>query len=255
MRTAIVTGGAGSIGSATVARLVARDMNVLVIDKDPDLLGQIAGRFSKDKVVKFACDATDPEGVERAADLAKSRFGRIDALVNIAGGAGPVKVGEIEKIDLKTWDHVVDLNIKSTFLFCRAVVPTMKAQGYGRIVNFSSIIAKGEKGPPTTVAARLPYATAKAALLGFTAQLAKDLASHGITVNALLPGLILGDKGTRIRDRFEALPTDQKSAMIAAYPIGRAGEADEVAAAVEFLISEAAGYITGSELAIDGAYL
>jgi NAD(P)-dependent dehydrogenase (short-subunit alcohol dehydrogenase family) len=131
----------------------------------------------------------------------------------------------------------------------------MKAQGYGRIVNFSSIIAKGEKGPPTTVAARLPYATAKAALLGFTSQLAKDLAQHGITVNAVLPGLILGEKGTRIRDRFEALRTDQKSAMIAAYPIGRAGEADEVAAAVEFLISEAAGYITGFELAIDGAYL
>ena len=230
-------------------------MNVLVVDKDPDQLGQIAARFSKDKVVKFACDATDPDGVERAADLAKSHFGRIDALVNIAGGAGPVRVGEIEKIDINTWDHVIDLNIKSTFLFCRAVVPTMRAQGYGRIVNFSSIIAKGEKGPPTTVAARLPYATAKAALLGFTSQLAKDLAPHGITVNALLPGLILGDKGTRIRDRFDALPADQKSAMIAAYPIGRAGEANEVAAAVEFLISEAASYITGSELAIDGAYL
>ena len=255
MRTAIVTGGAGSIGSATVARLVARDMNVVVVDKDADQLDRIAGAFAKDKVAGLACDATDPDGAERAADLARSRFGRIDALVNIAGGAGPVKVDQIEAIDIETWDHVIDLNVKSTFLFCRAVVPTMKAQGYGRIVNLSSIIAKGEKGPPTTVAARLPYATAKAALLGFTSQLAKDLAQYGITVNALLPGLILGEKGTRIRDRFEALPADQKSAMIAAYPIGRAGEADEVAAAVEFLISEAAGYITGSELAIDGAYL
>ena len=255
MRTAIVTGGAGSIGAASVARLVARDMNVLIVDKDADALKRIAGAFAKDKVATFACDATDPDGADRAAALAKSRFGRIDALVNIAGGAGPVKVGDIEKIDVETWDHVIDLNIKSAFLFCRAVVPTMKAQGYGRIVNFSSIIAKGEKGPPTTVAARLPYATAKAALLGFTSQLAKDLAQHGITVNAVLPGLILGGKGTRIRDRFEALPADQKSAMIAAYPIGRAGEADEVAAAVEFLVSEAAGYITGSELAIDGAYL
>lgn len=249
-----MTGGAGSIGLATIARLVARDMMVLVVDKDAHQIEQIAGRF-KDKVVNFTCDATDPESVQHAADLAKSRFGRIDALVNIAGGAGPVKVDEIENIDIETWDRVIDLNVKSTFLFCRAVVPTMKAQGYGRIVNFSSIIAKGEKGPPTTVAARLPYATAKAALLGFTSQLAKDLAPHGITVNVLLPGLILGEKGTRIRERFEALSTAQRSAMIAAYPIGRAGEADEVAAAVEFLISEAAGYITGSELAIDGAYL
>jgi NAD(P)-dependent dehydrogenase (short-subunit alcohol dehydrogenase family) len=255
MRTAIVTGGAGSIGSASVARLVARDMNVLIVDKDANALEQVASKYAKDKVAKFACDATDEEGAERAAALAKSRFGRIDALLNIAGGAGPVKVGDIEQIDVKTWDHVIDLNIKSAFLFCRAVVPTMKAQRYGRIVNFSSIIAKGEKGPPTTVAARLPYATAKAALLGLTSQLAKDLAQHGITVNAVLPGLILGEKGTRIRDRFEALPADQKSAMIAAYPIGRAGEADEVAAAVEFLVSEAAGYITGAELTIDGAYL
>ena len=254
-RAAIVTGGAGSIGSATLARLVARDINVLVVDKDAHQLEKITGKFSRDRVITFACDATDPQGVARATDLAKSRFGRIDALVNVAGGAGPVKADEIEDIDIKTWDHVIDLNIKSTFLFCRAVVPAMKARGYGRIVNFSSIIARGEKGPPTTVAARLPYATAKAALLGFTAQLAKDLAPHGIAVNVLLPGLILGDKGTRIRERFEALPADQKSAMIAAYPIGRAGEADEVAAAVEFLVSEAAGYITGSELAVDGAYL
>jgi NAD(P)-dependent dehydrogenase (short-subunit alcohol dehydrogenase family) len=101
MRTAIVTGGAGSIGSASVARLVARDMNVLIVDKDAYQLEQVAGRFSKDKVAQFACDATDPEGAERAAELAKSRFGRIDALVNIAGGAGPVKVGDIEKIDVK----------------------------------------------------------------------------------------------------------------------------------------------------------
>src|SRR5262249_27987781 len=134
---------------------------------------------------------TDPPAADRAAKLAISKFGRIDALVNIAGGAGPVRVTEIENMDVNTWDHVIELNLKSTFLFCRAVVPYMQAQMYGRIINLSSIIAKGEKGPPTTVAARLPYATAKAGLLGFTAQLAKDLAKHGITVNVLLPGFIL----------------------------------------------------------------
>ena len=90
---------------------------------------------------------------------------------------------------------------------------------------FSSIIADGEKGPLTTVTGRLPYATAKAALLGFTAQLAKDLAEWGITVNALMPGLILGEQGTRIRDKFDNLPTEQRAALLSGYPGGRPGTA------------------------------
>lgn len=123
-------------------------------------------------------------------------FGRIDALVNIAGGAGPVRAYQVDEFSEPVWQHVMDLNVTSTFLCCRAVVPVMRRQRYGRIVVLSSIIAHGEKGPPTTVAARLPYATAKAALLGFTSQLAKDVGADGITVNALVPGLIIGEPGS-----------------------------------------------------------
>ena len=140
-------------------------------------------------------------------------------------------------------------------LFCKAVIPYMRRQHYGRIVNLSSILARGEKGPPATVAARLPYATEKAARLGFTSQLSNDVAADGITVNALLPGLILGEPGTRIRARFEALDDAARASMVAGYPVGRPGEADEVAAAIEFLTSEAAGYITGAALPIDGGDL
>ena len=140
---------------------------------------------------------------------------------------------------------------KSTLL--RAILGAVPVRR-GRIVLFSSIIADGEKGPLTTVTGRLPYATAKAALLGFTSQLAKDLAEVGITVNALMPGLILGEQGTRIRGRFDALAPEQRAALLSGYPGGRPGTGDEVAAAVAFLLSESAGFISGVALPVDGAY-
>jgi NAD(P)-dependent dehydrogenase (short-subunit alcohol dehydrogenase family) len=145
------------------------------------------------------------------------------------------------------------LNVTSAFLLCRTLVPAMRDAKFGRVVMLSSILSRGEKGPPTTVAARLPYAAAKAALIGFTAQLAKDCAADGVTVNAVAPGLILGDPGTRIRDRFDALPEQERVRMLGAIPSGRSGTADEVAATVAFLLSGAAGYINGATIAVDGA--
>ncbi len=254
-RSAIVTGGAGGIGLATVARLLKRGMSVLLVDSNAQEARKAEQHFASDRLAVCIADVMDPQAVADATEEAHTRFNRVDALVNVAGGAGAVKAYEIENVSLDTWDLVMALNVRSTFLFCKAVIPHMRRQRYGRIINLSSILARGEKGPPTTVAARLPYATAKAALLGFTSQLAKDVASDGITVNALLPGLILGEEGTRIRSRFEALDDAVKTGMVAGYPVGRPGEADEVAAAIEFLTSEAAGYITGTALPIDGGYL
>lgn len=254
-RAAIVTGGAGGIGLATIGRLLERGMGVMLVDADEEQARKAAERFGSDRLAVSVADVTQAAPVEKSVDETLSRFGRVDALVNIAGGAGPVRIHEIEKIEPDIWDLVINLNIRSVYLYCRAVMPHMRKQRFGRIVNISSTIAKGEKGPPTTVAARLPYATAKAALIGMTSQLAKDVASDGITVNALLPGLILGEKGTRIRARFEALPDEQRASIMKQYPIGRPGESDEVAVAIEFLLSEAAGYITGTAIPVDGAYL
>lgn len=255
-RTAIVTGGAGGIGLASAERLRRDGMNVAVVDVNQSALETAAERLAApEAVLTFKADVTDPAQVAAMVSRTLEAFGRIDVLVNVAGGAGPTPVRDIEAMELETWEHVIDLNLKSAFLCCRAVLGDMRARGYGRIVNFSSTIAHGQRGPLTTVTGRLPYATAKAALLGFTSQLAKDVAEHGITVNALMPGLILSEQGTRIRDRFDALPDGMRQAMLTSSAIGRAGGPEEVAAAVAFLAGEEASYITGAALPVDGGFL
>ncbi len=245
-RSAVVTGAGGMIGTATVRHLAEKGCAILAVDRIPS-------PALPDGVASFTADVTDPEHVAAVAARAAQLFGTADALVHIAGGAGPDRAPEIETTELAVWEHVMRLNVTSAFLLARALVPPMRRQGFGRVVTLSSILARGEKGPATTVAARLPYAAAKAALTGLTAQLAKDCAADGITVNAVAPGLILGDAGTRIRDRFDALPESERARMLAAIPAARPGTADEVAGMLAFLLSGAAGYINGATIAIDGA--
>jgi len=254
-RSAIVTGAAGAIGRATIARLAAAGFGIMLVDRDGDALKEAAGGIAGTTVDSCVADVTSPEDVKRAVDQAIASFGTVDTLINIAGGGGPKKTLGIEDIDLDLWNHVMALNVTSTFLFSQAVMAGMTKKGFGRIVNFSSILAFGEKGPPTTVPGRLAYATAKAALIGLTAQLAKDVGKNGITVNCIVPGLILGQPGTRVRGRFDALPDHEQARMLEGYPLGRAATSEDVAAAVEFLVSEGAGYISGVALPVDGAYL
>jgi NAD(P)-dependent dehydrogenase (short-subunit alcohol dehydrogenase family) len=243
-RAAVVTGAAGMIGTATVRRLRAAGWSVLAVDlKEP---------AAEDGVEPLAADVTDPEQVLRIAARARS-LGPAAALVHIAGGAGPVRAPDLDSTELATWNQVMALNVTSAFLLCRALVPPMRQAGFGRVVFLSSILARGEKGPATTVAARLPYAAAKAALEGLAAQLAKDCAADGVTVNAVAPGLILGEKGTRIRDRFDALPETEKTRMLSAIPAGRSGTADEIAGLIAFLLSPEAAYLNGATIPVNGA--
>lgn len=255
-RGAIVTGGAGAIGTATIRRLLAAGHHVAMVDNNAAALQHATEALGAGaRLLAIRTDATDPAEVGAAVVQAVAAFGRLDILVNLAGGAGPRPAYAIEDIEIDVWDSVMDHNLRSAFLFARAVVPHMRARHWGRIVNFSSTLARGEKGPPTTVTARLPYATAKAALIGLTAQLAKDVAGDGITVNALMPGLIVGDAGTRIRARYESLSEPERRRMMKAWPMGRPGDAEEVAAVVAFLTSEDASFVSGVALPVDGAYL
>ena len=255
-KTVIVTGGAGGIGKSTVRRLLDGGYCVFVIDANPGALDSLRSEFSAaaDRLDICIADVTSEDQVISAVARAKERFGSLYALVHVAGGAGPKRARDIEDFALREWTHVMDLNVTSAFLAARAVVPALRAARCGRIVLFSSIIADGEKGPLTTVTGRLPYATAKAALLGFTSQLAKDLAEWGITVNALMPGLILGEQGTRIRDRFDRLEPAERAMLLGGYPAGKPGSGDDIGAVVEFLLSDSAGFISGVALPVDGAY-
>jgi NAD(P)-dependent dehydrogenase (short-subunit alcohol dehydrogenase family) len=246
VKSAVVTGASGMIGAATVRLLAEKGCAILAVDL-------ATPSMTPNGVITLTADVSDPQQVAAVATRAEQLFGSVDALIHIAGGAGPKRAADLEATELSTWEHVMALNVTSTFLLCRALVPAMRRQGFGRVVALSSILARGEKGPPTTVAARLPYAAAKAALLGLTAQLAKDCALDSVTVNAVAPGLILGEPGTRIRDRFDALPENERMRMLDAIPAGRPGTADEVAGTIAFLLSGAAGYINGATIAVDGA--
>jgi 3-oxoacyl-[acyl-carrier protein] reductase len=255
-RVAAVTGAAQGLGAEIAERLAAAGFSLALLDvQDVGLKATKAGIESNHpgiEVETLVADLADEAAVVAAFGRIDERFGRLDALVNTAGGSGTDPVRSLADLGADVWRRVLDNNLTSAFLCSREAVELMRRNDYGRIVNFSSAVAKGLSGPSGTVGARLPYAASKAAVNGFTKQLAKDLGTTGITVNAVSPGLILPDAG-RVRDTFEALPPDAQSATRAAIPLGRTGTGTEIAEAVAYLVSEHAGFTSGSILAVDGA--
>lgn len=256
-RAAMVTGAANGIGRATALQLAADGFDLLLADRDESGLATTAAAVVEagGRAEIHATDVLKRADIEAAVQAAMTAYGRVDGLANIAGGAGPRNLHQVDEIEDADWDLVINLNLRSTFMACQAVTPIMREQGYGRIVNMSSTIAHGRVGPVGTAGARLVYAAAKAGILGFTHQLAKDVGEFGITVNAVLPWLILSEPGSRIRTRFENLTPEARERIVALSPLKRPGEAHEVAAAIAFLLSDGASFISGVELPIDGAYL
>lgn len=254
-RVAAVSGAAQGLGAEIALRLAADGFSLVLLDLLEDGLERtrslINARFPAVETLMLAADLSNEAAVSEAFAAAEARFGRLDALVNTAGGSGTDPIRSLDDVTADVWRRVLDNNLTSAFLCSRAAVPLMERHGYGRIVNFSSAVANGKAGPSGTVGARLPYATSKAAVNGLTKQLAKDLARTGITVNAVSPGLIIPAEG-RIRDTFEALTAEARAATRAAIPVGRTGTGNEIATAVAYLVSEEAGFTTGAILAVDG---
>lgn len=239
---AIVTGGASArgIGHATARRLAALGWSLVVADVDG---GAVAARVAElggaPGAMSLACDVTSREQVRAVVAAADEAFGRIDALVNAAGISLPTPVLEIDE---EEWDRVLAINSRGVFFFTQAVIPVMRRQRRGRIVNVSSVAGKRGGG----VLGSSHYAASKAAVLGFTKAVAREVADDGITVNAVAPGLIATDmtEGRLTGARLER--------VLDVTPLRRWGTADEVAAAIAFLCSDDAGYITGEEIDVNG---
>ena len=238
-KVALVTGGSRGIGRAIALKLAENGADVAI---------NYAGNTAAAEAVKAAieqmgrkalliqCSVTDTDGVQAMVNQVVKELGRLDILVN---NAGITRDGLLMRMKEADWDDVMNTNLKGVYNCSKAVMRTMMKQKSGRIVNMASVV--GEMGN----AGQANYAAAKAGVIGFTKRLAKEVASRGITVNAIAPGFIATDM-TRV------LSDDQKAEMARTIPLGRAGQPEDVANAVLFLASEGAAYITGQVLNVDG---
>lgn len=237
-KVAVVTGGSRGIGRAIALGLAAQGAKVAICARNLETAQKVVAEI----------EAAGAEGMAMAADIAREseadgliqagikRFGRLDILVN---NAGITKDGLLIRMKEEDWDMVLDVNLKGAFFTTRAALrPMLRAQS-GRIVNISSVA--GTMGIP----GQANYSASKAGLIGFTKAVAKEVASRLITVNAVAPGFIE-------TEMTAVLTEDRKKSYLGQIPMGRFGAAEEVAALVSFLVSEAASYITGQVITIDG---
>ena len=240
-KTAIVTGAAQGIGRAIAETLAQHGADVAVADLDPgrsqDTVAAVAklGRRALNVKVNVA-DFTD---VKAMVDQVMKEWGKIDILVN---NAGITRDGLLLRMKEEDWNLVLQVNLNGTFHCTKAVLPPMTKQRFGRIVNIASIVgAMGNAGQAN-------YAASKAAVIGFTKSVAREYASRLVTVNAVAPGFI----DTAMT---QGLPADVKETLQKQIPLGRLGQPSDVAEAVSFLASDAAGYITGHVLHVNGGML
>jgi len=251
-RTALITGGANGIGAAIARRFAQEGAALALLDADGEGLDRLAGelRTAGARVAACRCDVTAGDSLRGAVADAQAQLGGIDVLVNNAGGSGPRPVLDVEDIDDDVWDHVMALNLRSAFLCCKLVVPGMRERRYGRIVNMSSTLRDGLVGPLNTLNARLPYATAKSALVGFTRQLAKDLGPFGITVNAVAPGLVMS--GPWAHQLWHSKGPAAQQQILESIHMRRTGVASDIARPSLFFAAEGSSWITGQVLSVDG---
>ena len=241
-KTALITGASKGLGKAMAMALAEAGAKVALVSRDPRQLGLVAeeARALGAEAEVFQADVSDEAQVARLEAEVAARFGKVQILINNAG----INIRkQLTEFSLEEWRRVMDTNLTSVFLMCRAFVPHMKGSGYGRILNMASIMAH------ISLPGRAAYSSSKAALLGLTKALALELAPEGITVVAISPGPF----GTEMN-----LPLLQNPELyqkfISSIPLGRWGKVEEIGKLAAFLCSQDAGFITGTDILIDGGW-
>ncbi|MES2262606.1 MAG: 3-oxoacyl-ACP reductase family protein [Pseudomonadota bacterium] len=241
-QTIIVTGAAAGIGQAFSLALAAHGANVVVADIGPadETMRMLAEAEAPALYVQT--DVGDGASVENLAAKTLERFGRIDGLINNAAYFREVKLTDFDKIDPEQWDRIFTVNVKGLWQCCKAVMPAMREQGSGAIVNIASVVAiAGQPG-------YLQYVATKGAVLSMTKGLAKEVGRHGVRVNCIAPGFVLTDA---TRDR----PVEWQQSFLKARALSREQRPDDLVGTAVYLLSDLANFVSGQTIVVDGGHI
>jgi NAD(P)-dependent dehydrogenase (short-subunit alcohol dehydrogenase family) len=248
-RIAIITGGGSGIGRAAAQLMGMEGAGLALVDLDPQAMQAVAQTIEacSGTVIALQADVLDERAVDRLVQSVLDHYGRIDILVNAVGGSTIIERSSapVEELTLDEWERVLAFNLRGTFLCTHAVIPQMKRQGSGRIVNISSVAARGD-----SLRSGAAYAAAKAGIRAFTRKLAIELGPYGITCNAIAPSMTLSERIERRMWR-QRTPEEQK-AIIEAVPLRRVSTPEDQAKVILFLASDDAGFVSGQTIEVTG---